>query len=190
MCTVWYQGPVSCIPSKDILGNAFVEKQGTWKWQWKEDTETNSGLTIDNLNLFTSNSYYYRGWKGALTSSHSTGKTNPSTSWLKVPNSDHWPQNGKQIVWCVFHKRQTRRRINVQSAKWCFVLTWIQFKCWNCNIGSCFDPCLRMFHTKSQFSYQHFTGKSWLHKCKYHYAWIFFEYRCILYKKGKGVWIL
>jgi len=32
---------------QDILGNAFKEKQDTWKWQWKEETETNKQW-IDN----------------------------------------------------------------------------------------------------------------------------------------------
>jgi hypothetical protein len=74
-------------------------------------------------------------------------------------------------VWCVFRKRQTRKREkNVQSAKWCFVLTRITFKCQNCKMGLCFDPYLRVFHAKSQFWDQHLTGKSKLLNRKYHFS--------------------
>jgi len=32
-----------------------------------------------------------------MTSNHPVEKINSSTSWLKMQNSDHWPQDGKQI---------------------------------------------------------------------------------------------
>jgi DNA-directed RNA polymerase subunit RPC12/RpoP len=62
------------------------------------------------------------------------GTTNPSTSWLKVQNNDHLPQNGKQIQCDVCStKDKPGKDLNVQSAKWCFVLTLTGFKCQNCN---------------------------------------------------------
>jgi hypothetical protein len=47
-------------------------------------------------------------------------------------------------VCCVCHKRQTRKI----------------FKCPKCKVGLCFAPCLKVFHTKSQFSDQLCTGKT------------------------------
>jgi len=62
------------------------------------------------------------------------------------------------------------QKTNVKTAKQCFLLTWIGFKGWDCNVGLCSDPCLRVFHTKLQFSDQHLTGKIRLHDCKYHFS--------------------
>jgi hypothetical protein len=62
-------------------------------------------------------------------------------------------------------KDKPRKNLNIQSLQWYFMLTLIIFKCQNCNVGLCFDPCLRIFHTKLQFSDQHLTGKSTLHNC-------------------------
>jgi hypothetical protein len=41
--------------------------------------------------------------------------------------------------------------LNNQSAIWGYAFTQIRFKLQNCNLGLCFDPCFRVFHTKSQF---------------------------------------
>jgi hypothetical protein len=57
-------------------------------------------------------------------------KTNTSTSWLKVKNSDQWPQIGKQIQCGVcFTKDKPGKDLNVQNAKWCFGLIQIRYKC-------------------------------------------------------------
>jgi len=92
------------------------------------------------------------------------GCFNLSTSWLG--STKYWPQNGKQIQCGVCSTKD----LNVQSAKWSFVSTWIRFKCLECNVGLCFDPCLWVFHTKSQFSCEHLIGKSISQKCKYHFS--------------------
>jgi len=42
----------------------------------------------------------------------------PSTSWLRMQNSDHWPQTGKQIKGDVCStKDKPGKDLNVQSAK-------------------------------------------------------------------------
>jgi hypothetical protein len=102
-------------------------------------------------------------------------KTNPSTSWLKVQNSDHWPQNGKQI-WCgvCSTKEKPIEDLNVQSAKWCFMLTQIRFKCQNCNVRLCFDPCLRVFSHQINSETNTSEGKADYITASiiFHYVWI------------------
>jgi len=61
---------------QDILGNAFEEKQYTWKWQWKE-TQKDSDWQKTILTLCTSDPQNYGGWKSALTSNQPMWKTNP-----------------------------------------------------------------------------------------------------------------
>jgi len=54
----------------------------------------------------------------------------PSTSWLKVKDSDQWTQKGKQIQYYVHStKNKPGENLNVQSAKWCYALTRVRFKC-------------------------------------------------------------
>jgi len=74
------------------------------------------------------------------------GRPTTSTNQLKVQNSDSLTSKRQTfVVWCVFCKKQTGKDINAQSTKWCCLLTWIKFKCQNCNVGFCFDPCLGVF---------------------------------------------
>jgi hypothetical protein len=80
------------------------------------------------------------------------GGPSSSISWLKVQNSDHWPEKGKYILCGVCSARnKLEKYLYVQNVMWHCVLTWIRFKCQNCNVNLCFDPCLRVFHTKLQF---------------------------------------
>jgi hypothetical protein len=91
----------------------------------------------------------------------------PSTSWLKVQNSDHRPQTGKGIQCVCCSKDKPGKDLKLQSAKWCFLLTWIRFKCSNYSVGLGLAHCLRVFHTKLQYSEQLLTGKSRLHKYQF-----------------------
>jgi len=113
---------------QDILGNVFKEKQGTWKWQQKEetDTETNNGLT-DNRQSQPCAPLIHRITGGGRMLQCQTiphrGLT-PCTSWLKVQNNDHWPQTGKEIQSGVCsRKEKLRKYLNVKIAMWGYVLT-------------------------------------------------------------------
>jgi hypothetical protein len=63
----------------------------------------------------------------------------------------------------------------------------------NCNEGLCFDPCFRVFHTKSQSRPTPHKEKQITQSLSniFHYVWIFFNTQYIvLYNKVNGVWIL
>jgi len=56
MYTVLYTGPYQLYFNfKKFLENAFEEKQGTWNYSEKEDTETNKQWTDNIFTLCTSN---------------------------------------------------------------------------------------------------------------------------------------
>jgi hypothetical protein len=86
----------SGIPSKR---NGIFDKEDIECDKEKEETDTQwAENTISTLCTF--NQQASRGWKGALTSNPSTGKTKPLPQQAQVQNSDHWPQKGSVYVLC------------------------------------------------------------------------------------------
>jgi len=101
-------------------------------------------------------------WKGAFISNHPMRMTTPSTSCFKVQSNNHWPQNGKPTHCSVCSTEdKPGKDLYIQGVKWCFVLTRIRFKCWNCNVRLCFTP---NYNSQTNTS----TGKCRLYNCKYH----------------------
>jgi hypothetical protein len=84
----------------------------------RRDRQTNSGLTIDILDLGAPLMHRITGWKDALSSNHPTGRTSPIHQLTQVQNNDHWPQTGKQIQCGMCStKDKPGKDLNVQIAK-------------------------------------------------------------------------
>jgi len=89
------------------------------------------------------------------------GRPTPSSSWLKVQNSYHSPQTGKQIQCHLCStKRKPGKDLNVQNAKCSCILTP--------SLG-CFTPNRSSQSNTSQGKVD-YTMVSTI----FHYVWIFF----------------
>jgi len=89
------------------------------KWQWKRRDRHTLDWQYTVSTLCTPDLQVYRGWKGALTSNHSTGKTNPFHQLALSAKYWSLASKSQMNVVCVFHTKQTRLR----------------FKCPKCNVG-------------------------------------------------------
>jgi hypothetical protein len=166
---------------QDILVNAFEEKQDTWKWQWKEETDKQ---WTDNRQSQPCAPLIQRITAGGgLLWPHTTpqGRTAPSTSWLKCKMVITGLKLANKYSVMCSAKDKPGNDLNIQIARWCFVLTWIRCYSQNCNMGLCFSPCLSVFHTKSQFSGQNITGRGTLHNCKYHFSFCINIFLMLIY---------
>jgi hypothetical protein len=89
-------------------------------------------------------------------------------------------------------KDEPGKDLNVRSAKWCFLLSQVRCKCQNCSVGLCFDPASGCFmaNRSSQTNISQGKADYTVVSTTFHYVQIFLECQCILYEKGKEVWIL
>jgi hypothetical protein len=113
-----------------------------------------------------------------LKPSHGVDKQTPSTGWLRVQHSGHKPQTGKEMQ-CVVCSTGDKpgNVLNVQSAKWYFVLSWIRLSVETAMKGCVFLPALGYFTPNHSSQTKTSQGKAdnTMVSTIFYYLWIFFN---------------